>query len=218
MKCLNCGARIKKNEEICPGCGAYISRDKKPAVLPVQTGTKKEITVELLEKAIENTENTTELEARKFNFSNYLVFPSIIRIGGGIVLMVASVVSFASRPFRYITSSVYSLIFCILASLFFVFKGIASIIQERKCVLDVTSEKVSGTIPLGFFDAEAIDINIEDIIAVNEKDFHSKRLSAEVHIITKEKEYVVRSSSQDMLLDLSNTLQNTIKKLKGESE
>lgn len=221
MKCINCGARVKKNEEMCPECGAYISKDTKPAVLPVQTGTKKEISVELLEKATEeteNTENTDELKPRKFNFKDYLVFPSIIRIGGGTVLMVASVVSFASRPFRYITSSVYSLMFCILASLFFIFKGIASIIQERKCVLDVTSEKVSGRIPLGFFDTEAIDIDIEDIIAVNEKDFHSKRLSAEVHIVTKEKEYVVRSSSQDMLLDLSNTLQNKIKNLKGESE
>ncbi len=214
MKCLNCGARVKKNDEICPECGAYISRDEKPAVLPVQTETKKEISVELLEKAIEeseNTENTDELTPRKFNFKDHLIFPSIIRIGGGTVLMVASVVSFASRPFRYITSSVYSLMFCILAAIFFIFKGIASVIQERKCVLDVTSEKVSGRIPVGFFDTEAIDVRIEDIIAVTEKDFHSRRLSAEVHIVTKEKEYVVRSSSQDMLLDLSNTIQKFIK-------
>ena len=101
--------------------------------------------------------------------------------------------------------------FCILAAIFFIFKGIASVIQERKCVLDVTSEKVSGRIPVGFFDTEAIDVRIEDIIAVTEKDFHSRRLSAEVHIVTKEKEYVVRSSSQDMLLDLSNTIQKFIK-------
>lgn len=218
MKCLNCGTRIKKSDEVCPECGAYISKDTKPSVLPVQTETKKEISIELLEEAIEKTEITDEFEPRRFNFKNHLVFPSIVRIGGGIVLMVASVASFASRPFRYITSSVYSLMFCILASLFFIFKGIASIVQERKCVIDVTSEKVSGTIPLGFFGTEAIDINIEDIIAVNEKDFHSKRLSAEVHIVTKENEYVVRSSSQDMLLDLSNTLQNTIKNLKGETQ
>ncbi len=214
MKCQNCGARVKKIEEICPECGKYISKDKKPAVLSVQTETKKEISVELLEKAIENTEkteNTDELTPRKFNFKDYLIFPSIIRIGGGIVLMVASAASFASRPFRYMTSSVYSLIFCILASLFFILKGIASIIQERNCVLDVTSEKVSGRIPLGFFDTEAIDIDIDSIIAVTERDFHSRRLSAEVHIVTKEKEYVVKSSSQDMLLDLSGTVQKFMK-------
>ncbi len=218
MKCLNCGTRVRKSDELCPECGAYISKDKKPSVLPVNTKTKKEITVELFEKALKEAENTDELKLRRFDFKNHLVFPSIIRIGGGIVLIVASVVSFVSRPFRYISSSVYSLMFCILASLFFIFKGIASIIQERKCVLDVTAEKVVGRIPLGIFDTETVDINIENIIAVNEKDFHSRRLSAEVHIVTKENEYVVRSSSQDMLLDLSNTLQDTIKNMKGESE
>lgn len=213
MKCQNCGAKVKKSEEICPDCGKYISGDKKPAVLPVQTETKKEISVELLEKAIEKTEYTDETVSLRFNFKDYLFFPSIVRIGGGIICLVASGVSFASRPFRFATSSVYSLVFCILASLFFIFKGIASIIQERKCALDVTSEKVVGTIPLGIFDAEKIDINIKDIIAVNEKDFHSKRLSAEVHIVTKDKEYVVRGSSQTMLLDLSETLRKKIKTL-----
>ncbi len=211
MKCLNCGARVKKSEEMCPECGAYIGRDKSSAVLPGQTKPKKEISVELLEKAIAETSDTDKLESGRFNFKDYLVFPSIIRIGGGIVFIVASVASFVSRHFRYMTSSVYSLMFCILASLFFVLKGIASIIQERKCALDVTSEKVSGTIPAGFFDTETIDINIKDIIAVNERDFHSRRLSAEVHIVTKEKEYVVRSSSQNMLLDLSKTIQSFIK-------
>ena len=212
MKCLNCGARVRKSEELCPECGAYISRDKKPSVLPVQTEkTKKEISVELFEKALKEAENTAELKPRIFDFEDHLIFPSIIRIGGGIVLMVASIVSFVSRPFLYISSSVYSLMFCVLASLFFIFKGIASIIQERKCMLDVTAEKISGKIPLGFFDTETVDINIEDIIAVNEKDFHSKRLSAEVHIVTKEKEYVVRGSSQTMLLDLSRTVQDFIK-------
>ncbi len=211
MKCLDCGAKIKRDEEICPECGAYISRDKKTSVLPVQTETNKEITVELLEKAIEKTEKTDESKPQKYDFMDYLILPSIIRIGGGIVLMVASIVSFVSRPFLYISSSVYSLMFCVLASLFFIFKGIASIIQERNCALDVTSEKITGRIPLGFFDTEAVEINIGDIIAVNEKDFHSKRLEAEVHIVTKEKEYVVRSSSQTMLLDLSRTVQNFIK-------
>lgn len=218
MKCLNCGTKIRNGNNSCPECGANISRDKKPSVLPVQTEAKKEITVELIEKALRETENTNEFKPRRFDFKDHLVFPSIIRIGGGIVLIVASVVSFVSRPFRYISSSVYSLMFCILASLFFIFKGIASIIQERKCVLDVTAEKIVGRIPLGIFDTEAVDINIEDIIAVNEKDFHSKRLSAEVHIVTKEKEYVVRSSSQSMLLDLSNVLLDTIKNLKGVSQ
>lgn len=211
MKCLNCGARVKKNDEICPECGAYISRDKKTSVLPVQIETKKEITVELLEKAIEKTEKTDESKPQKYDFMDYLILPSIIRIGGGILLMVASIVSFVSRPFLYISSSVYSLMFCVLASLFFIFKGIASIIQERKCMLDVTAEKISGRIPLGIFDTEAVDINIEDIIAVNEKDFHSKRLGAEVHIVTKEKEYVIKSSSQTMLLDLSRTVQDFMK-------
>lgn len=211
MKCLNCGARVRKSEELCPECGAYISRDKKPSVLPVQNEAEKEIDFDLLEKAEEEVRTADENKPHTYDFKDYLILPSIIRIGGGIVLLVASVVSFASRPFPYISSSVYSLMFCVLASLFFIFKGIASIIQERKCMLDVTAEKISGKIPLGFFDTETVDINIEDIIAVNEKDFHSKRLSAEVHIVTKEKEYVVRGSSQTMLLDLSRTVQDFIK-------
>lgn len=207
MKCLDCGAKIKRDEEICPECGAYISRDKKASASSVQTETKKEITVELLEKAIETTKKTDENKPQKYNFRDYLILPSIIRIGGGILLIIALIISFIKYPFKNEITTVL----CFFFAGYIIFKGIASLIQERNCVLDVTSEKITGTIPLGFFDTEAVEINIGDIIAVNEKDFHSKRLGAEVHIVTKEKEHVVRSSSQTMLLDLSRTVRNFIK-------
>ncbi|MBR3781350.1 MAG: zinc ribbon domain-containing protein [Clostridia bacterium] len=219
MKCLNCGARVRKNEELCPECGAYISTDKETYVLTPQRTPEEEIDLEALEKAEEEVRNIDSeesgLKIEEYNFRDYLILPSFIKIGGGLVLLFAVIFSFVKNPIRY---NDFTTILCLFFSLFTIFTGVSSIIQEKDCKLTVTPEKVYGTIPVDFFSTEAIDINIEDIIAVNETGFHSRHPNPKVHIVTKEKEITVKGSSSIMLKDFSKTLQNKAKVLKGESE
>lgn len=211
MKCLNCGARVKKNEEICPECGAYISTERPDVINEI---SETDIDTEALEKAEEAVRNIDESKPEEYNFSDYLVLPSIIRIGGGLLILAVVIFSLTESPLHNGATTVFALFF----SIFALFCGISSIVQERNCKLTVNDEKVFGIIPQGFFGTETIDVNIEDIIGINESGFHSKNSNPKVHIVTKEKEYVVKGSSSVMLKDLSNTLQDKFKKRKGESE
>lgn len=209
MKCLNCGTRVKKSEEICPECGAYISKEKEYAVQP-----EDEINHEELEKAEEAVKHIYDSVPVKYDYNDYLLLPSLIRIGGGIVMMILSVVAaIDSSPF-FRASSVYSVLLFIIAGILFAFNGISSIIQERKCVLTITDDRVFGTIPSGPFDTENIDIKIDDIIEVNETGFYSKNSTPKVHIVTAENEFTVKGSSKILLKDISDTLKNKIKKSK----
>ena len=127
MKCLNCGARVKKSEEICPECGKFISTEKEYTIQP-----EDEINHEELEKAEEAVKHIFDSVPVKFDYNDYLLLPSLIRIGGGIVMMIASVVAVVdSSPF-FRASSVYSVLFFIVAGILFIFNGIAAILQERK--------------------------------------------------------------------------------------
>lgn len=201
MKCQSCGARVKKSEELCPECGAYISTEKEYSIQP-----EEDIRTEELERAEEYVRNIENNTPEKYDYKDYLILPSILKIGGGIVLFAIVIFSFAN-PSSYISSKkTLSSVFCFFLSLFAIFSGVASVIQERKCFLNITSDRVHGRIPLGLFDTETFDISIGDIIAVNEKGFHSQHSDAEVHIITKEKEITVKSSSKTMLSDFSDKL------------
>lgn len=211
MKCLNCGARVKKSEEICPECGAYISTERPDVTNEI---SENDIDIEVLETAEEAVRNIDEGKSEEYNFGDYLFLPSILRIGGGLVVFVIFIVSIVNSPLRNEATSAFALIF----SFFAVFSGIASIIQEHNCKLTINDERVYGIIPQGFFGTETIDINIEDIIGINETGFHSKNSSPKVHIVTKETEYVVKGSSKIMLKDLSNTLQEKVKNLKGDNQ
>ncbi len=214
MKCLNCGAKVKKSEEICPECGAYISTETKPYTPPSQPENEEEINLEILEKAEEAVRNIDESKSEEYNFSDYLILPSLVRIGGGLFILAIVIFSFTLSAMN----NEATMIIALLISAFSIFNGIASAVQESKCKLTVNDEKVYGTIPQGTFDTETIDINIEDIIGINESGFHSKNSHPKVYIVTKEKEYTVKGSSKIMLGDLSENLQNKVRKLKGESE
>lgn len=211
MKCLNCGARVKKSEEICHECGAYISTEKPETINEI---SETDIDTETLEKAEEAVRNIDESKPEEYNFSDYLILPSLVRIGGGLFILAIIIFSFT----RSAMNNEATMIIALLISAFSIFNGIASAVQESKCKLTVNDEKVFGIIPQGFFGTETIDIDIEDIIGINESGFHSKNSNPKVHIVTKEKEYVVKGSSSVMLKDLSNTLQDKFKKRKGESE
>lgn len=210
MKCLNCGARINKSEELCHECGAYISREPKPHILPSQHEDEEKINLEVLEKAEEAVRHIDNedfsLKINEYNFRDYLLFPSLIKLGGGLALIIIVIYSYIKNPLK---NGVIN-IFCFFGALFALFSGIASIIQERNCKLSVNNKKVYGTIPQGFFGTETIDINIEDIIGINETGFYSRSSDPKVHIVTKEKEITVKGSSQTMLSDLSENLKNIL--------
>ncbi len=212
MKCLNCGARVRKSEELCPECGAYISQNSNSSVLTPQN-TPEEIDIETLEKAEEEVRHIDNeeygLKIEEYNFRDYLLFPSIMKIGGGIALIIIVIYSFVENPLKSEITNILCIFFALLA----LFSGIASIIQERNCKLTVNDEKVYGTIPQGFFDTEVIDIKIEDIIGINESGFYSRNPNPKVHIVTKEKEFVVKGSSSVMLKDFSKTLKNSVKNI-----
>lgn len=208
MKCLNCGTRVKKSEEICPECGAYIT--KKKAAFTTEIPLEEDINAEELEKAEKYVRNIENNKPEKYDYKDYLLFPSIIKIGGGILLLAIVIFSFADRPYYIGSRRKISNIICFFASLFSIFLGVATIIQEKKCFLNITSDRVCGRIPIGFFDTEDFDISIDDIIAVNETGFHTRHSNAEVHIVTKEREYVVKGSSETMLSDFSDKLNYNI--------
>ncbi len=212
MKCQNCGARVKRSEEICPECGAFISKDAKLFAFPASNESNVKADFEKTEKEIITID---EGAPEEYIFKNFLVLPSVLRFGGGIALFVACILSFDSKKYFFRSSSLYSLMLCLLLAAFLIFNGIASIVQESKCRLTVNSKRVYGTIPLGIFDTQHIDVNIEDIISVNETGFHSRFPNPEVHIVTKKEEFVVKGSSSTLLKNFSNTLQE---KMKGESE
>ncbi len=210
MKCKFCGARIKKSDELCPECGAFVSKKEASAANKIPEAE----TNTCIEKTEEAVQNTYEAATKTYNFGDYLLWPTILRFGGGIVLALVIIFSFDIHRFLLKRSSLISTIICIFLVLYLFFKGIVSIIQEKKCTLCITPERVYGSIPSGFFDIEDIDIPIEDIIAVNETGFHSRHSNPQVHIVTKEKEITVDGSSSSMLADFSKTLKEYVKNCK----
>lgn len=193
MKCLNCGKKVRKNEEICPECGAYITKDKTSDTVKVKH---------------EGPLVSNKTASRNYSYSEYNYGSVLLRLVGGGVLLVFLIIKSLTPPF--IGKDVTSTIFCSLFAAFIIFSGIASQIQEKNCSLTVTDENVFGIIPQGIFNTEKIDINIADIIAVNEEGFHSRFPNPEVHIVTKEKEYIIKGSSQTMLLNFSKFLKEKI--------
>ncbi len=205
MKCINCGARIKKSEETCPNCGAYITKNR---------ADFSESTDEVTEKEQEILTNTDDTDTEKFNYKDYLVLPSVFRIVGGIALFVLCIFTFDSKRYFIKRSLLVSHIFALLASVFLIFRGISGIIQERKCKLTMTSDRIYGIIPFGILDTEEIDINIRDIISVRETGFATRYSSPEIHILTAEKEITLKGSSEKMLRRFSKSLYKKIKSLK----
>lgn len=216
MKCRNCGARVKRSEEICPECGKYIAAENEH-VLTHTAPARKEIDCDVLEKAEESVKNIDVLTAdtskpEKFIFKDYLLLPSIIRMGVGILTFVVCVLSMSEARFYIRSSSIGSTAIVIIFAFFCIFNAISSIIQERNCFIEITDDKVFGTIPKGTFDTEDFELNIEDIVAAEKEGFHSKHANPKVQIITAENQITVRASSTHMLSDLADALEKRIQK------
>ncbi|MBQ8014844.1 MAG: hypothetical protein IJ264_01505 [Clostridia bacterium] len=209
MKCLNCGARVRKTEEICPECGKYISSEKEYIAHEIQT-EKAETNFEKSEKSENAVNNIDGSISEKYDFKDHIILPSLLSIGGGLILLFIVIFSFIRNPLKSNASN----IFCFFIAIFAIFNGIVSFVQEKECELNITSDRVYGRIPVGFVNTETIDIKIEDIISVNETGFFSKYPGAEVQIVTKENEYTIKGSSKTMLLNFSKSLKNKIKNIK----
>lgn len=210
MKCSSCGARVNKSEEICPECGKYIAREAEHNDVQAQS---EEIDYEKLEAAEAEVKAIGIPTAAKYIYKDYLLLPTLIRGGVGLVVLVLMIFYMIDSPrFRLLSSSRFTTVLAVLFAGFSLFSAIASVIQERYCYLDITDGKVSGVIPKGTFDTEYFEIDLAEIVAVEKTDFHSKHSHPKVIIISAEKRVEVRGSSGVMLSDFSDNLKKRIEK------
>ncbi len=214
MKCSFCGARVKKSEEICPECGKFIAAKKENISTPA-VPTKEEIDYDALEKAEEivkslDFSDSQAPETETFMFKDYLLLPSIIKSIGGIIVFVVCIFSFADTRSFVRSSSIAGSAFMLIFAFFLIFDTVAAIIREKNCFIEITDAKVSGVIPEGTFGTQGIDINISDIVAVAKDGFNSKYSHPKVIIKTKEDEFKIRGTSQNMLSDLADAVEKRI--------
>lgn len=199
MKCQNCGAKITNDEKSCPECGVYAKNESVP-------------------NAILNADPTT---SETFIFSEHLLIPSLLKFAGAIALAVIIALSFRDIKFYFmLEKEIFAALFLGAVAVFLVFRGIAGIIQEKKCFLCITPERIYGKIPTGFLGVKEIDVPLADIILIN----NSSRLfffrfflfiyDEELKIITKEGETEINASSRRMVTKISKTLTNYFKKYK----
>lgn len=214
MKCSFCGARVKKSEEICPECGKFIAAKKEHIPAPAAPSME-EINYDALEKAEEIVKNldfsdSQAPETETFMFKDYLLLPSVIKSIGGIIVFVVCIFSFADTRSFVRSSSIAGSALMLIFAFFLIFDTIAAIIREKNCFIEITDEKVCGVIPEGTFGTQGVDIKISDIVAVAKDGFNSKYSHPKVIIKTKENEFKIRATSQNMLSDLADAVEKRI--------
>ncbi len=214
MKCSFCGARVKKSEEICPECGKFIAAKKEHIPAPAAPSME-EINYDALEKAEEIVKNldfsdSQAPETETFMFKDYLLLPSVIKSIGGIIVFVVCIFSFADTRSFVRSSSIAGSALMLIFAFFLIFDTVAAIIREKNCFIEITDEKVSGVIPEGTFGTQGVDINISDIVVVAKDGFNSKYSHPKVIIKTKENEFKIRATSQNMLSDLADAVEKRI--------
>lgn len=208
MKCQNCGARVKKSEEICPECGKYIAHKAEHYDVKSQS---EEIDYEKLEAAEAKVKNIGIPTSAKYFYKDYLLLPTLLRGGMGLAVIVFMIYYMCtSMRFRLLSSSQFTTVLAILVGGFSIFSAVASVIQEKNCYLDIADGKVSGVIPKGTFDTEYFEIDLAEIVSVEETGFHSKNSTPKVILISAQKRIEVKGSSKIMLSDFSESVQNKI--------
>ncbi len=194
MKCKFCGARSTNNEKNCPECGNPIKNESVPVTIP---------------DADPETSET-------FIYSKHLLWPTLLRFIGGIILIIVVVFSFRDIKYSFmLEEAILTALFCGGLALYLFFRGISGLIQEKNCFVCITPERIYGKIPTGLFDAEEIDIPLADIVAVNET-YRSYRFfsSSDLKIVTKQNEIEINASSGDLLTKIGKSLTKYIKKYK----
>lgn len=194
MKCENCGAKITNDEKICPECGNPLKTEPVP-------------------EAILNADPAT---SETFIFSEHLLWPTLLRFIGGIILIIVVVFSFRDIKYSFmLEDAILTALFCGALALYLFFRGVSGLVQEKNCFVCITPERVYGKIPAGLFDAEEIDIPLADIIAVNETHRHYRLfLSTDLEIVTKQNEIEINASSGELQSKISKSVRKYIKEYK----
>lgn len=194
MKCENCGAKIKKSDEVCPECGKSIKTKPVP-------------------EAILNADPAT---SETFIYSEHLLWPTLLRFIGGTVIILIIIFSIKDIEYYFILRKrIVSALVCGVLALYLLFRGVSGLIQEKNCLLCITPERVYGKIPAGLFGTEEIDIPLADIIAVNETSRHYRLSSStDLKIVTKQNEIEINASSDELLTKIGKSLKEYIKKYK----
>lgn len=194
MKCENCGAKITNDEKICPECGNPLKTEPVP-------------------EAILNADPATY---ETFIYSEHLLWPTLLRFIGGIILIIVVVFSFRDIKYSFmLEDAILTALFCGALALYLFFRGVSGLVQEKNCFVCITPERVYGKIPAGLFDAEEIDIPLADIIAVNETHRHYRLfLSRDLEIVTKQNEIEINASSGELQSKISKSVRKYIKEYK----
>lgn len=197
MKSQNYNAKITNDEKNCPESDAPVKNESVPVAIP----------------------DADPATSETFIYSEHLLIPSLLRFAGAIYLIVNIASSFKNTEFLFMfeRTVLASLIWGAVA-LFLIFRGISAIIQERKCFLCITPEKIYGKIPSGFFNVKEIDIPTANIIAVNKSNWLGALgipfFFVYLKILTKESETEIDASSRTMLIKISKTVLDYIRKYK----
>ena len=154
-----------------------------------------------------------------FIFSEHIILPTLLRLACIAFLVLSAVLSFGILNPHLLTANtiIRSSLYFALAG-FLLFRAVTAPFQERKCFLCITPEKIRGKIPTGFFGVKEIDIPTADIIAVEKSSLFGiwtvLFFFVSLKFITKDGETDISASSRLMLIKISKTAIDYIKKYK----
>lgn len=202
MKCKFCGSKLKKSDEICPNCSKFVfEKDNKPTAAADPEA----------EPISEFTEEKSDDSVRIFNYKNHILKSLLIPLCTGLFLILMLVLnSLRSNKIYFSSTDFYSYVPVILMIALSFFRGISTYIQEKKCIITVTEDKVFGTIPKGVFQTEDFEVRTADILCVEKEGFHGKHADPAIIIVTAENRIEIKSSSSKLLERFKNTLQERI--------
>lgn len=200
MKCKHCGAKLGKTDEICPNCSKFVS-DKAAETPVIQT---------------EITSTETKIPDPRFSESDTVfdykdhILASLLWSLGFALFFGILLVFFSFDDSYFSSEDFYSLVLAVVVIGLSVFSGVATYINEKKCFIVITDEKVYGTIPKGMLDTTDFEVEISDIVCVEKEGFHGKHSTPKIVIVTKENNIEIKASSSKLLSAFKNKLQERI--------
>lgn len=146
MKCDFCGKRIKKNEETCPNCGKFVSRDTIPA-----------------EETLTASDGTVTI--RYSDYISRTVIANIIQIVGCIVLTAVFPLTDLLDGGFVRAKTIFSCVLFVILAVLTVFNTAFAVVQSKHCYISFSEDKISGVAPSKFAETEEFCINTADVTA-----------------------------------------------------
>lgn len=205
MKCKFCGARIKKGEEVCSKCGKFVS-----------DSTDKITVIETNHEILSETESACEPDdsVMIFDYKKHILETLLIYVGLGLFFIL--IVIFSSiddiKLFYVSASDIMGCILAILLGGGSIFRGVATYMQEKKCIITISEEKVFGTVPCGIFGTMDFDIDISNIVCIEKEDFRGKYADPKITILTADDSVEIKASSSRLLNSFKDSLRERIVK------